>query len=150
MSDTQVSGAPGSTAGADLQAFSRKERPTSDFQLHMDEQTLEYNRNYLADAQTAVAHWEIDVKGLSVREKEGRGICDQIGQLAKSHPEFVRDLEKAKAVLGKITAAKEQKEQNLANARVRVKQFEDAVTASHTPAIQRAEKVRRLMKQMAG
>jgi ElaB/YqjD/DUF883 family membrane-anchored ribosome-binding protein len=116
----------------------------------MDEQTLEYNRNYLADAQTAVAHWEIDVKGLSVREKEGRGICDQIGQLAKSHPEFVRDLEKAKAVLGKITAAKEQKEQNLANARVRVKQFEDAVTASHTPAIQRAEKVRRLMKQMAG
>jgi ElaB/YqjD/DUF883 family membrane-anchored ribosome-binding protein len=119
-------------------------------QLHLDEQALERNRNFLADAQNAVLRWEIDLKTLRGREKDARGICDQIGELAKSHPEHVRDLEKAKAVVGKITALRSEKEQNLADARARVKQFEDAVTITHTPAIQRAEKVRRLMKQIAG
>ena len=141
------------TPGADLHAFLRaaRENPrTSDMQLHLDEQALERNRNFLADAQNAVLRWEIDLKTLRGREKDARGICDQIGELAKSHPEHVRDLEKAKAVVGKITALRSEKEQNLADARARVKQFEDAVTITHTPAIQRAEKVRRLMKQIAG
>jgi hypothetical protein len=138
------------TAGADLQEFARKERPISDFQLHLDKQDYERNRNYLRDAQQSVTRWEIELMTLRTREKDGRGICDQIGQLAKNHPEFTRDLEKAKAILVKITAQRSAKEINLANARVRVEFFQKAVTTSHTPAIQRSDEVSRLMKQLAG
>jgi len=119
-------------------------------QLHLDEQALERNRNYLADAQSMVVRFEFELTALRGREKEGRGICDQIGQLATNHPEHARDLEKAKAVLVKIASLRSLAEQNLANARDRTKFFQDAVTASHTPAIQRSEKVRRLMRQIAG
>jgi hypothetical protein len=138
------------TAGADLQEFLRPDRPTSDFQLHMDAQQLERNRNYLADAQNAVVRYEIELTSLRARGQEARGICRQLEELAKNHTEHVRDLQKAEAILVKLTSAKIPKETNLANARARVKFFEDAVKASNTPAMQRAEKVRLLMKQLAG
>jgi hypothetical protein len=139
--------------GADLHAFLRTataDALTSGMHLQLDEQALERNRNHLAEARNTATRLEIETAALRSSEERRRGLCDEIGRLAKNHPQHDRDLEKAKAVLGKMRAAIAVKEHHLAFARDRVKFFQEAVTAGNTPAIQRAEKVRRLMQQIVG
>lgn len=160
MSDIQISEKPDvdvvalTPPGADLHEFLRKAtedaRKSGTLRRGEQEQELERNRNFLKFHQNALATLEIEEKALRSRENEGRGICDQIGQLATNHPEHSRDFEKAKAILCKITIRRASVEQHLANCRDNVKRYENAVEASNTPALQRSEKIRHLMHLIAG